>query len=117
MRGIQWNWPDVYDREGADELVFYDITASADGRDIVMNLVQQVSEQVFIPLTVGGGHPHLRRCAPDSQGSPPTRLSINSGAVRDPDIIRQGSESFGSQCIVGGYRRQAEAGDGCRFEQ
>ena len=101
-----------YDHEGADELVFYDITASADGRDIVMNLVQQVSEQVFIPLTVGGGirtYDDVRQILKGAAD----KVSINSGAVRDPDIIRQGSESFGSQCIVGAIdARRRPATDG-----
>jgi cyclase len=88
-----------YDQEGADELVFYDITASAENRSIV-DLAQKVSEQVFIPLTVGGGI----RTFDDIRTilkSGADKVSINSGAVRDPDMIRQGAESFGSQCIVG----------------
>ena len=89
-----------YDLEKADELVFYDITASADGRAIVQNLVEQVSERVFIPLTVGGG---IRSFADIREilKSGADKVSINSAAVHDPDIIRQGAESFGSQCIVG----------------
>ncbi len=89
-----------YDKEGADELVFYDITASAEGREIVMDLVQQVSEQVFIPLTVGGGI----RTFDDIRyilKSGADKVSINSAAVHDPKIITRGAESFGSQCIVG----------------
>ncbi len=89
-----------YDAEGADELVFYDITASADERGIVMDLVQQVSEQVFIPLTVGGG---IRTFA-DVRGilkSGADKVSINSAAVENPGIINESAESFGSQCIVG----------------
>ena len=89
-----------YDAEGADELVFYDITASADGRAIVMDLVQQVSEQVFIPLTVGGG---IRTFADVREilKSGADKVSINSAAVENPDIINESAESFGSQCIVG----------------
>ncbi|MBQ43825.1 MAG: imidazole glycerol phosphate synthase subunit HisF [Gemmatimonadetes bacterium] len=88
-----------YDREGADELVFYDITASSDGRAIVMDLVREVSEKVFIPLTVGGGirtYDDMREILKGGAD----KVSINSAAVTDPDIIRQGAESFGSQCIV-----------------
>ena len=99
-----------YDREGADELVFYDITASADGRDIVMGLVREVSERVFIPLTVGGGMRSFADMREILKGGA-DKVSINSGAVADPDIIRQGAESFGSQCIVGAIdalRRDAE---------
>jgi len=89
-----------YDQDGADELVFYDITASAEGRDIVMDLVQEVSERVFIPLTVGGGI----RTFEDIRyilKSGADKVSINSAAVRDPEIVTRGAESFGSQCIVG----------------
>ena len=88
-----------YDREGADELVFYDITASAEGRDIMSDLVERVASEVFIPLTVGGGlrnaddmYAMLRRGA--------EKVSINSAAHRDPDLIRIGADRFGSQCIV-----------------
>ena len=101
-----------YDREGADELVFYDITASSDGRAIVMDLVRAVSEQVFIPLTVGGGMRTYADMREMLKGGA-DKVSINSGAVADPDIIRQGAESFGSQCIVGAIdaqRRTAEPG-------
>jgi cyclase len=102
-----------YDRERADELVFYDITASAEGRDIVMDLVQEVSEQVFIPLTVGGGIRAFADIREILKGGA-DKVSINSAAVKDPDIIRQGAESFGSQCIVGAVdvlRRPAIPGE------
>jgi len=89
-----------YDHEGADELVFYDITASAEGRDIVMDLVQQVSEQVFIPLTVGGGIRTFDDVRQILKGGA-DKVSINSAAVHDPEIITRSAESFGSQCIVG----------------
>tara|TARA_B100001250_G_scaffold120220_3_gene102050 strand:- start:5488 stop:6261 length:774 start_codon:yes stop_codon:yes gene_type:complete len=88
-----------YDIEGADELVFYDITASADGRAIVMDLVRKVSEQVFIPLTVGGGirsFADVRTILKNGAD----KVSINSAHVHTPDIINETSESFGSQCIV-----------------
>ena len=89
-----------YDAEGADELVFYDITASAEGRAIVMDLVREVSEKVFIPLTVGGGIRtfedvrYILKTGAD-------KVSINSAHVHTPEIINQSAESFGSQCIVG----------------
>ena len=89
-----------YDQEQADELVFYDITASADARAIVMDLVRKVSEQVFIPLTVGGGIRTFADIREILKGGA-DKVSINSAAVNNPDIIRQGAESFGSQCIVG----------------
>lgn len=107
-----------YDREGADELVFYDITASAEGRYIVMDLVQQVSEKVFIPLTVGGGIRsfddirHILKSGAD-------KVSINSAAVLDPEIISRGAESFGSQCIVGAIdalRRPVAEGEAPQWE-
>lgn len=88
-----------YDREGADELVFYDITASAEQREIMGGLVEQVASEVFIPLTVGGGlrsvddmHAMLRRGA--------EKVSINSAAHRDPTLIDAGADRFGEQCIV-----------------
>lgn len=99
-----------YDQEGADELVFYDITASAENRGIV-DLAQKVSEQVFIPLTVGGGIRSFNDIRTILR-SGADKVSINSGAVRDPDMIRQGAESFGSQCIVAAIdalRRPVEA--------
>jgi len=89
-----------YDAEGADELVFYDITASAEGRSIVMDLVRQVSEEVFIPLTVGGGirtFEDVRYILKNGAD----KVSINSAHVHTPEIINQSAESFGAQCIVG----------------
>ena len=107
-----------YDREGADELVFYDITASADGRAIVMDLVRQVSEQVFIPLTVGGGIRTFEDVRAILKGSA-DKVSINSAAVRDPEIVNRSAGSFGSQCIVGAIdalRRPAADGPGPSWE-
>ena len=88
-----------YDREGADELVFYDIAASAEGRAIMREVVARVAEQVFIPLTVGGG---LRTVGDMRQmlQAGADKVSINTAAVECPDLIRQGAEHFGSQCIV-----------------
>ena len=102
-----------YDAEGADELVFYDITASAEGRDIVTDLVRQVSEQVFIPLTVGGGIRTFDDVRQILKGSA-DKVSINSATVHAPDIINQSMESFGSQCIVAAVdalRRPAADGE------
>ena len=89
-----------YDAEGADELVFYDITASAEKRDIVGKLVRRVSEEVFIPFTVGGGVRTYRDIRTIIEGGA-EKASINSAAVHTPEIITQGAESFGSQAIVG----------------
>ena len=89
-----------YDEEGADELVFYDITASAEKRQIVGELVRRVSEVVFIPFTVGGGVRTFEDIRTIIEGGA-EKASINSAAVHHPEIITQGAESFGSQAIVG----------------
>ena len=89
----------AYDAQGADELVFYDITASADGKSIMLDVVARVADQVFIPLTVGGG---LRNVG-DMQQMLQTgadKVSINTAAVENPDLLRQGADRFGCQCIV-----------------
>ncbi len=100
----------VYDREGADELVFLDITASHERRDIVIDMVRRVADSVFIPFTVGGGI----RTVDDMRGlllAGADKVSINSPAVRTPELITAGATRFGSQCIVvaiDGRRRDAE---------
>ena len=89
----------VYDREGADELVFLDITASSDARDIMIDVVKQVSEQVFIPLTVGGGI----RSVDDVRmllEAGADKVSLNTAAVERPELIAEASDFFGCQCIV-----------------
>jgi cyclase len=88
-----------YDLEGADELVFLDITASSDRRNIVRNLVSSVAEKVFIPYTVGGGINDLATIR-DIIKNGADKVSINTAALKDPDLITMGAESFGSQCIV-----------------
>ncbi len=88
-----------YDAEGGDELVFLDITASSDSRDTMVNVVQRVSEQVFIPLTVGGGIRSIedvRRML--NAGA--DKVSINTAAINTPDLVARGADQFGSQCIV-----------------
>jgi len=88
-----------YDAEGADELVFLDITASHEGRDIILDTVCRTAEQVFMPLTVGGGI----RTLDDIRAllvAGADKVSINSAAVRDPDFVRLAADRFGSQCIV-----------------
>ena len=88
-----------YDRQGADELVFLDITASSDHRETMVDVVARTAEQVFIPLTVGGGIrtiEDMRRML--NAGA--DKVSINSAAVNDPTLIRDGADKFGSQCIV-----------------
>lgn len=88
-----------YDREGADELVFLDITASSDSRDIVRDMVRRVADSVFIPFTVGGGI----RTVEDMReilSSGADKISLNTAAIKNPAIITQGAQSFGSQAIV-----------------
>ena len=88
-----------YDRQGADELVFLDITASSDDRDIIVDVVKQVSEEVFIPLTVGGG---LRNVADVRRmlEAGADKASLNTAAVSDPALVAEASAFFGAQCIV-----------------
>jgi len=88
-----------YDQEQADELVFYDITASSDNRSIVVDMVKRVSEQVFIPFTVGGGIRTLEDITEIIQGGA-DKISVNTAAVEHPELIAQGAERFGTQCIV-----------------
>jgi cyclase len=88
-----------YNEQGADEMVFFDITASAHGRATMVDVIQRTADQCFMPLTVGGGlrtvedmHTMLKAGA--------DKVSINSSAIATPDLIRAGAEKFGSQCIV-----------------
>ena len=84
---------------GADELVFYDITASSDGRKLFTEILRETARNVFIPLTVGGGintvedFDRVLKCGAD-------KVSVNSGAIRDPDLIRQAALRYGDQCVV-----------------
>ena len=88
-----------YSDQGADELVFLDITATSDARDTVADVVERTAEQVFVPLTVGGGirtledFRRLLRAGAD-------KISVNSAAVKDPGLISRAAERFGSQCVV-----------------
>ncbi len=88
-----------YEEEGADEIVFLDISASHEGRGTLLDTVQRTAEVLFIPLTVGGGvrtvddMDALLRAGAD-------KVSVNSGAVRDPEVLTHGAERFGSQCVV-----------------
>ena len=84
---------------GADELVFYDITASAEGRKLFTDILTEVASTIFIPLTVGGGintvedFDRVLKCGAD-------KVSVNSGAIRNPDLIRQAARLYGDQCVV-----------------
>ena len=90
---------EYYSRCGADELVFYDITASAEGRALFTDILRQVASKVFIPLTVGGGintvddFDRVLKCGAD-------KVSVNSGAIRNPDLIPAAARRYGSQCVV-----------------
>ncbi len=89
----------IYDREGADELVFLDITASHEGRGLMLDIARRVAESVFIPFTVGGGIGSVADMhAIISTGA--DKVSINTAAVRTPELITQGAKAFGSQAIV-----------------
>ena len=89
----------LYDREGADELVFLDITASSDSRDIMEEVVRKVSDEVFIPLTVGGG---LRKVEDVRRmlEAGADKIALNTAAILNPDLVREASDFFGGQCIV-----------------
>ena len=88
-----------YSRHGADELVFYDITASAEGRNLFTDILTEVARKIFIPLTVGGGintladFDRVLKCGAD-------KVSVNSGAIRRPALIKEAAEKYGNQCVV-----------------
>ena len=90
---------EYYSGAGADELVFYDITASSDGRKLFTDILRKTAETVFIPLTVGGGintvedFDRVLKCGAD-------KVSVNSGAIRNPDLIFQAAKRYGDQCVV-----------------
>ena len=106
---------EFYDREGADELVFYDITASAEERGIMLDVVSRTAEKLFIPLTVGGG---LRTVEDMNRmlKAGADKVSINTAAVGNPDLIRQGAEAFGSQCIVLGMDAKRVSDNPAKWE-
>ncbi len=90
---------EIYDRQGADELTFLDITASSDKRDIIIDVVRRTAERAFMPLTVGGGV----RTVEDIRNllnAGADKVSINTAAVHRPEFVREAAERFGSQCIV-----------------
>ncbi|MBV1913650.1 MAG: imidazole glycerol phosphate synthase subunit HisF [Cycloclasticus sp.] len=88
-----------YDREGADEITFLDITATSDNRDTIVHVIEQVADEVFIPLTVGGG---IRELADISRmlKAGADKVGINSAAIVNPNFVKEAAERFGSQCIV-----------------
>ncbi|MBE7014074.1 MAG: imidazole glycerol phosphate synthase subunit HisF [Ruminococcaceae bacterium] len=88
-----------YSKSGADELVFYDITASFEGRKLFTDILKEVARNIFIPLTVGGGintiddFDRVLKCGAD-------KVSVNSGAIKNPDLIKEAAKKYGSQCVV-----------------
>ena len=88
-----------YSENGADEICFLDISASLENRDTIINMVQKTAEEVFIPLTVGGGVKSIENIQSLLKAGA-DKVSINSAAIKDPDIIKSSSKYFGSQCIV-----------------
>ncbi len=88
-----------YDREGADELVFLDITASSDGRDTMVDVVARTAEKVFIPFTVGGGIRTLEDARRMLRAGA-DKVSVNTSAVQRPELIREIADEFGAQCVV-----------------
>ena len=89
----------VYDHEGADELCFLDITASHENREIILDVVARTADQVFMPLTVGGGINKIEDIR-KLLNAGADKVSINTGAVNRPEFVREAAETFGSQCIV-----------------
>ncbi|HEY2598520.1 MAG TPA: imidazole glycerol phosphate synthase subunit HisF [Candidatus Dormibacteraeota bacterium] len=89
----------LYDREGADEIVFLDITASSDERKIILDVVSRTADQVFIPLTVGGGVRSVEDMA-ELLTHGADKVSVNTAALADPELITRCAEVFGSQCVV-----------------
>nr|MCH9797797.1 imidazole glycerol phosphate synthase cyclase subunit [Gammaproteobacteria bacterium] len=88
-----------YNQEGADEITFLDITASHEGRDTIINTVERMASEVFIPLTVGGGVRNLSDIR-NLLNAGADKVSINSAAVKTPEFVRIAADRFGSQCIV-----------------
>ncbi len=106
-----------YDEEGADEITFLDITASHEGRDTIVHVVEQVASQVFIPLTVGGG---IREVADIRRmlNAGADKVAINTAAVARPEFVKEAAERFGSQCIVVAVdaKQVSEEGEAPRWE-
>lgn len=90
-----------YNRQGADEIVFYDITASHEGRGVMLDVVRETAKRVFVPLTVGGGIKTVDDIR-ETLRAGADKVSVNSQAVQNPQLIRDGADIFGSQCICVG---------------
>ncbi|MGN0591453.1 imidazole glycerol phosphate synthase subunit HisF [Ruminococcus sp.] len=100
-----------YNRQGADELVFYDITASHEGRGVILDVVRRTARQVFVPLTVGGGISTIEDFR-ETLRAGADKVSINSSAVKNPKLIAEAADIFGSQCVVVGVdaKRNGQGG-------
>ncbi len=90
---------EIYDKQGADELTFLDITASSDGRNIILDVVRKTAERVFMPLTVGGGIREIQDIR-NLLNAGADKTSINTAAVKRPEFVKEAAEKFGSQCTV-----------------
>lgn len=101
----------AYDRQGADELVFLDITASSDGRATMHDVVQRTAEQVFMPLTVGGGIREVADIRLMLQAGA-DKVSMNTAALQRPEFIKEAAEAFGSQCVVLAIDAKRRSGGG-----
>ena len=103
-----------YSENGADELVFYDITASAEGRALFTDILTEVARTIFIPLTVGGGintiddFDRVLKCGAD-------KVSVNSGAIRNPGLISEAAKKYGDQCVVLSVDAKREGGRSCVY--
>ena len=104
-----------YNEQGADELTFLDITATSDGRDLILPIIEAVASQVFIPLTVGGG---VRSVADVRRllNAGADKVSFNSAAVADPQVIRDASDKYGAQCIVVAIDAKQRSGGGSGWD-
>jgi len=100
-----------YDREGADEITFLDITASSDNRETMVHMVEQVAGEVFIPLTVGGGIRKLEDISRMLKAGA-DKVGINTAAIFNPEFVKQAAERFGSQCIVVAIDAKCVSADG-----
>ena len=105
-----------YNEQGADEIIFLDITATHEGRETTIHAVEQIASEVFIPLTVGGGIRELSDIR-NMLNAGADKVGINSAAIHNPDFVRAASDKFGAQCIVVAIdAKQVEAGDDPRWE-
>lgn len=104
-----------YNAEGADELVFLDITASYEKRKTMLDVVRHTSEQVFIPLTVGGGIRNIEDIRA-TLGAGADKTSLNTAAIQNPDLLRAGAEQFGAQCIILAIDARSNATMPCGYE-